>query len=146
MDLELQKLPDDAASLKQIIVNLQQQNAQLNEMLRLLQNELFGRKSESRPAPTDHQQLSLFTPSQPAAPLSDEEKVPVRSITLFFFGGVAQIEREPPSAGAEFRIAIAGPLTSVGLAGVFAVLGNLFADYAALAAPLACRFLNARTS
>jgi Zn-dependent protease len=69
--------------------------------------------------------------------LALREKVPVRSITLFFFGGVAQIEREPPSAGAEFRIAIAGPLTSVGLAGFFAVLGNLFADYSTLAAPLA---------
>jgi transposase len=78
MDLEIQNLPDDAASLKQIIAHQQQQIDQLNEMLRLLQNELFGRKSESRPAASDHQQLSLFAPSQPAAPLSDEEKVPVR--------------------------------------------------------------------
>lgn len=42
--------------------------------------------------------------------------VPVRSITLFIFGGVAQIGGEPPTARAEFRIAIAGPLTSLGLA------------------------------
>jgi len=40
------------------------------------------------------------------------EKVPVKSITLFIFGGVAQIGAEPPTAGAEFRIAVAGPLVS----------------------------------
>ena len=44
--------------------------------------------------------------------------VPVRSITLFIFGGVARIGAEPPSAIAEFFIAIAGPLVSLAL-GVF---------------------------
>lgn len=48
--------------------------------------------------------------------------IPVRAITLFFFGGVAEITREPKSAGAEFRIAIAGPLISVALAGLFGAL------------------------
>ena len=46
-------------------------------------------------------------------------KIPVRSITLFIFGGVAQIGAEPPSAVAEFLIAIAGPLVSLGLAVFF---------------------------
>jgi Zn-dependent protease len=45
-------------------------------------------------------------------------KIPVRSITLFVFGGVSQITAEPPSALAEFWIAIAGPTTSLLLAGL----------------------------
>jgi Zn-dependent protease len=69
--------------------------------------------------------------------LALREGVPVKSITLFIFGGVAQIGREPPTAGAEFRIAIAGPLTSLGLAGLFAGLGAALADNVVLAAPLA---------
>ncbi len=40
------------------------------------------------------------------------EGLPVRSITLFALGGVSQIEREAMSAGDEFRMAIAGPITS----------------------------------
>ena len=49
-------------------------------------------------------------------------KVPVRSITLYLFGGVAEIATEPPSAGAEFWIALAGPAVSLLLAGSFRLL------------------------
>jgi Zn-dependent protease/predicted transcriptional regulator len=49
-------------------------------------------------------------------------KLPVKSITLFVFGGLSAIEKEPPSAGQEFKMAIAGPLSSFFLAGVFFVI------------------------
>jgi Zn-dependent protease/predicted transcriptional regulator len=39
--------------------------------------------------------------------------VPVRSITLFLFGGVSSIERDPSSARNEFVMAFVGPLTSI---------------------------------
>ncbi len=39
--------------------------------------------------------------------------VPIRSITLFLFGGVASIAEEPKSAKVEFLMAIAGPLASI---------------------------------
>jgi Zn-dependent protease/CBS domain-containing protein len=54
-------------------------------------------------------------------------KIPVRSITLFIFGGVAQIDAKPPSARAEFLIAIAGPVVSLGLAVLFSLLKPAFA-------------------
>ncbi|MGN6581805.1 MAG: site-2 protease family protein [Bordetella sp.] len=54
-------------------------------------------------------------------------KIPVRGITLFIFGGVAQIGAEPPGALAEFFIAIAGPLVSLVLAILFYVAQPLFA-------------------
>lgn len=44
--------------------------------------------------------------------------IPVTSITLFIFGGVSNIEREPQSAGTEFTIAIVGPLTSLVLGAI----------------------------
>jgi Zn-dependent protease/CBS domain-containing protein len=49
-------------------------------------------------------------------------KIPVKKITLFIFGGIAQIAAEPPYAMAEFWIAIAGPIVSFMLAGLFALL------------------------
>ncbi len=46
----------------------------------------------------------------------------MKGITLFIFGGVAEMVDEPPSAKAEFLMAIAGPLSSLLLALVFYVL------------------------
>jgi len=45
--------------------------------------------------------------------------IPITSITLFIFGGVAQMRGEPPHPKAEFRMAIAGPISSFFLAGLF---------------------------
>src|SRR6266481_6365715 len=46
-------------------------------------------------------------------------KIPVVAITLFVFGGVSRIGREPGRAIEEFNIAVAGPLSSLFLAGMF---------------------------
>ena len=67
--------------------------------------------------------------------LALRNSVPVRAITLFFFGGVAEITREPRSAGAEFRIAIAGPLVSIALAALFGLVGLLAQAVPEVAAP-----------
>jgi Zn-dependent protease/predicted transcriptional regulator len=48
--------------------------------------------------------------------------LPIKGITLFVFGGVAHMEEEPPSAKAEFLMAIAGPVSSVVLGIIFYIL------------------------
>lgn len=62
-------------------------------------------------------------------------KVPVREITLFIFGGAAHMSEETRSPGAEFRVSIAGPLTSLALAAIFWGLWLIDQDVALLAAP-----------
>ena len=53
--------------------------------------------------------------------------VTVRAITLFIFGGVAQLEQDSESARDEFWIAIAGPAVSFALAAIFGLLAILTA-------------------
>ena len=51
--------------------------------------------------------------------------IKVQAITLFILGGVSQLHEEPRKPGVEFRMAIAGPATSVILGGI--LLGIYFA-------------------
>ncbi|WP_227269500.1 site-2 protease family protein [Roseobacter weihaiensis] len=58
--------------------------------------------------------------------------VPVENITLFLFGGVAELEAEPQSARVEFWVALAGPAMSLCLALGFwclAQLAQVFPDF-----------------
>jgi Zn-dependent protease/predicted transcriptional regulator len=61
-------------------------------------------------------------------------KIPVASITLFVFGGVARISRDPTRALEEFNIAIAGPLSSLVLAGGFGLISRFAGSNAMLLA------------
>jgi Zn-dependent protease/CBS domain-containing protein len=52
------------------------------------------------------------------------EGVEIEGINLWLFGGVAQFKGSFPSAGAEFRIAIAGPLVSLALGILFVLVAG----------------------
>ncbi len=52
----------------------------------------------------------------------------VKGITLFFLGGVSEIEAESNTPGEEFWIALVGPLTSFALSGIFWLLSRTVAS------------------
>jgi Zn-dependent protease/CBS domain-containing protein len=62
--------------------------------------------------------------------------IPVRRITLFIFGGVAELSDEPPRAAVEFWIAVAGPFVSLFLALSFGLLAPLFTGVETVSAVL----------
>jgi Zn-dependent protease len=61
-------------------------------------------------------------------------RIPVRKITLFIFGGISELAEEPATPAAQFWISIAGPLTNLALAGVFALITLLVRGFAPLLA------------
>lgn len=96
----------------------------LANMLPLLMVELYG---ESAPIP---QRSTIWLMAFGAALaffvciilhelghalVGKQQGMPIRGITLFLFGGVAELGDEPPSAWSEFWMAIAGPLVTVAL-------------------------------
>ncbi len=48
--------------------------------------------------------------------------IPVESITLFIFGGIARISQEIPRPSAELKMAASGPMCSLALGGSFGIL------------------------
>jgi Zn-dependent protease/CBS domain-containing protein len=54
--------------------------------------------------------------------------LPMRGITLFIFGGVAEMGGEPQSPKVEFLMTIAGPLSSIVLGGLFYGLASVARD------------------
>ena len=66
----------------------------------------------------------------------------IRAITLFLFGGAAEMIDEPPSPAAELKVAVAGPVMSVALAASFGTmyywsLGTLPAPFTSILSWLA---------
>jgi Zn-dependent protease/CBS domain-containing protein len=57
------------------------------------------------------------------AVVARREGMEIEGITLWLFGGVARFRGMFPSAGAEFRIAVAGPLVTLAIGGTFVLLG-----------------------
>lgn len=91
MKSDLSSLPDDARLSKHDIASLielveqkyEEKIHYLEERIRLLQNELFGRKSEKR-YPEDHRQLPIFNSSESeseaqTAPYDDTIVIPAHA-------------------------------------------------------------------
>jgi Zn-dependent protease len=57
------------------------------------------------------------------------EGIPVRKINLNIFGGAAQLDRDPPTAGAEIKMAIAGPMASLLLAIIFYAVYDFYLSH-----------------
>ncbi|HLG50245.1 MAG TPA: site-2 protease family protein [Chloroflexota bacterium] len=60
--------------------------------------------------------------------------VPVDDITLFLFGGLANLRRDPQSPRVELAVALAGPAVSLLLAGGFSILGRVVSSSSVAAA------------
>ena len=57
--------------------------------------------------------------------VAKSQGIPVNKITLFLFGGAANINEEPKSPGAEFKMAILGPITSIVLGAALLIISGV---------------------
>lgn len=69
--------------------------------------------------------LSLLLHELAHSIIANRNNLTISKITLFIFGGIAQMENEPSDPRVELKMAAAGPLSSLGLALVFFVAGQL---------------------
>jgi transposase len=85
MDFDLKDIPDDASISKQDLARLiglveqkyQEKISYLEELVRLLRHEVFGRKTEKH-YPNDHLQMPIF----PVAQQDDEQKPPQNTVVI----------------------------------------------------------------
>ena len=63
-----------------------------------------------------------------------KQGIDVKSITLFLFGGLASLDKESKTPGEAFWVAIAGPLVSIILFGLFTAIGTTTAITGPIAA------------
>lgn len=63
--------------------------------------------------------VSILLHEMGHAVVAQRHGIGIRSITLFIFGGVAQMEKDPEDGWTEFKIAAVGPVVSLALAGLF---------------------------
>lgn len=66
--------------------------------------------------------------------IANLNKIPIKRITLFVFGGVSQMSDEPSDPYSELKMAVAGPLSSMFLAGLFYLIFFLLSS-AGLSSP-----------
>jgi Zn-dependent protease len=57
--------------------------------------------------------------------IAKKEGIEVREITLFIFGGVSQLVKEPEDPQRELKVAIGGPISSLILAFIFWVFSKV---------------------
>jgi Zn-dependent protease/CBS domain-containing protein len=69
---------------------------------------------------------SLLAHEVSHAVIAKRNGIGVRRITFWLFGGVSELESEALTPGADFRVAVVGPATSLVLAGLFGALASLF--------------------
>lgn len=68
---------------------------------------------------------SLLAHEVSHAVVAKRNGIGVRRITLWLFGGVSELEKDALTPGADFRVAVVGPITSFVLAGAFGIFGIL---------------------
>ena len=61
--------------------------------------------------------------------VAKKNNIPIKGITLFIFGGVAEMTEEPTTAKSEIKMAVAGPVCSGALALVFFVISNFLITF-----------------
>ena len=61
--------------------------------------------------------------------IAKKNNIPIKGITLFIFGGVAEMTEEPTTAKSEIKMAVAGPVCSGALALVFFVISNFLITF-----------------